>query len=342
MFYIRIRSFLRCPINISYALLMGGVTFNYLVTFSVFPCILTWIYLKKITQILIIKKAFWSIKKASPSFTLIKPIEFFVYMLIQLGVYSQFKVMPSRWLMPDRVIILHLSLLFLLMVFIFFLGRWLSSYHDELNLIYLILLFLFITIASFRFVKNFLILFLALEMIGVLYYFFFLIRLTANNLSALKYKNLLSNYLWISFFFLVLVSSIFYWLILNFGTLNFEQLNCLASESNEIWNFIVLIMLWKAGAPGFHFLKFELYQYLPIYTLIVFSLLSLFINSFLLEFIASNCWILLITNRLYFLLYVLFVNIILMLSALNAVSLYQFFGLSSLNTLTTMFMIFLI
>jgi hypothetical protein len=116
----------------------------------------------------------------------------------------------------------------------------------------------------------------------------------------------------------------------------------LCQTTSVLWHLIILVLLWKTGAPGFHFLKFELYQYMPVYTLIAFSVISLFVNFFVLQFLASIIWYVLISFRFSFLVYVLVVNVLLLIRGLGLTSFYQFLGLSALNTTTLLFMFFLV
>jgi hypothetical protein len=81
---------------------------------------------------------------------------------------------------------------------------------------------------------------------------------------------------------------------------------------------------------------------MPVYTLIAFSAISLFVNFFVLQFLASIVWYVLITFRFYFLIYFLIVNVVLLVRGLGLTSFYQFLGLSALNTTTLLFMFFLI
>ena len=166
--------------------------------------------------------------------------------------------------------------------------------------------------------------------------------MSKNTLTIIKYKNLLSNYLWMSFVLLLFLAILMFSVINTVGSLNFDELIMLCQAMPLLWHLIILSLLWKTGAPGFHFLKFELYQYMPVYTLVAFSAISLFVNFFVLQFLASMLWYILITFKFYFLVYVLLVNLILLIRGLGLTSFYQFLGLSALNTTTLLFMFFLV
>jgi hypothetical protein len=251
-------------------------------------------------------------------------------------------VMPGQWCLPDKIWFFNVELFLILIIILVYMGGKITKDVRELNLIFVIMIFFFIAITSFFFANNLLMWFLALELIGVVYYFFFLYTLSRNTLTVIKYKNLLSNYLWMSFFLLVFLAALMFCVINTVGSLHFGELMRLCQNIPVLWHLIILVLLWKTGAPGFHFLKFELYQYMPVYTLIAFSAISLFVNFFVLQFLASIVWYVLITFRFYFLIYVLIVNVVLLVRGLGLTSFYQFLGLSALNTTTLLFMFFLI
>ena len=324
---------------------MAGVTLitlNHIVTFSIFSIGLIWLFLKKITFFTSKKSTFWTIKNATSTFTLIEPLDLYKFVGLQFLGLSQYKVMPGSWYLPDKIWFFNVVLFLLLIIILVYAGGKISKDVRELNLIFVIMIFFFIAITSIFFVKNLLLWFLALELIGIIYYFFFLYTLSKNTLTIIKYKNLLSNYLWMSFFLLMFLATLIFFVINLVGSLHFEELMQLCQEIPVLWHFIILVLLWKTGTPGFHFLKFELYQYMPVYTLITFSALSLFVNFFVLQFLVSMIWYVLITFRFYFLIYVLAINIFLLTRGLVLTSFYQFLGLSALNTTTLLFTFFLI
>jgi len=321
---------------------MAGITLNHVATFSVFSAGLIWLYLKKIIFFTRKKSTFWTIKNATSTFTLIEPLDVYKFVGLQLLALSQYKVMPGQWCLPDKIWFFNVELFLILIIILVYMGGKITKDVRELNLIFVIMIFFFIAITSFFFANNLLMWFLALELIGVVYYFFFLYTLSRNTLTVIKYKNLLSNYLWMSFFLLVFLAALMFCVINTVGSLHFGELMRLCQNIPVLWHLIILVLLWKTGAPGFHFLKFELYQYMPVYTLIAFSAISLFVNFFVLQFLASIVWYVLITFRFYFLIYVLIVNVVLLVRGLGLTSFYQFLGLSALNTTTLLFMFFLI
>lgn len=321
---------------------MAGITFNHIVTFSVFSIGLIWLYLKKIISFTRKRPTFWTIKNATSTFTLIEPLDVYKLVGLQFLALSQYKVMPGHWELSDKIWFFNVELFLILIIILVYVGGKITKDVRELNLILVIMLFFFIGITSFYFVNNLLLLFLALELIGIVYYFFFLYTLSKNTLTVIKYKNLLSSYLWMSFFLLVFLAALIFYVVIAVGSLNFDELIMLCQTTSVLWHLIILVLLWKTGAPGFHFLKFELYQYMPVYTLIAFSVISLFVNFFVLQFLASIIWYVLISFRFSFLVYVLVVNVLLLIRGLGLTSFYQFLGLSALNTTTLLFMFFLV
>ena len=130
------------------------------------------------------------------------------------------------------------------------------------------------------FTKNLILILILVEIITTLYYFFFLQFSQLNNINLIKYKNLISYYLWLSFITLILISSIIILFSFNYGTTSITEVSYFTV--NKILYYILFISFtFKLGLPGFHFFKLELYKYLPINILILFSIFSLLINTFI-------------------------------------------------------------
>lgn len=205
--------------------------------------------------------------------------------------------------------------------------------------IFHIVFFLLFLLYFFTITYNFIIIILLIEMITTLYYFFFLQFSQQNYTSILKYKNLISYYLWLSFFTLVFFTISILLLSINYGTVNYKEVNYFYI-SNYIFYFIFISLSFKLGIPGFHFFKLELYKYLPINTLILFSIFGLVINMFIFFFILYLLYPLII-NSVYIIFFVLIVNILLLLVNIDKVSIFYFFALSSINTWAFFLMVFL-
>lgn len=171
---------------------------------------------------------------------------------------------------------------------------------------------------------------LIIETITTLYYFFFLKYSKDKTVTLIKYKNLISQYLWLSFFTLVFfVINTILWVYL-YGTLNYTQLSYFL-QNKFFCIFILIAFFWKLGLPIFHFYKLELYQFLNFLNLIIFSLTSLIVNSIL--FI----YLLYIINLNFTITYtpiliILMFSLILMFQGVDKLSVFYFFAISSINT----------
>lgn len=65
-----------------------------------------------------------------------------------------------------------------------------------------------------------------------------------------------------------------------FGTVNFLELYYLKNidSLNSIIYLLILSFIIKLSLPGFHFLKLEIYKYLNYELVIIFSVISLYLN----------------------------------------------------------------
>lgn len=221
----------------------------------------------------------------------------------------------------------------LLTFFVSYLARFNTLNHKEMQTIWMTSMFLFLSLVNFLYIDNFVILIFSLEVITIIYFFFFLTHLPLNKNSFIRYKNLISYYLWSSFIVLVSFSAAIFYLVYAGGTLQFKEVSCLITGSFQpFWYVILVSTFWKVGAPGFHFFKLELYQYLSSYSLLMFSIYSLFINYFILVFIIFSFYPALIVSNAYIMCYLFIFNIFLLSRASLIDSFYRFLGLSSVNT----------
>lgn len=211
------------------------------------------------------------------------------------------------------------------------------------NLIISISLWFYLLFITFPYINNLIIFFLALETISVLYYFFFLHQTSSNLTTFIKLKNLLANYLWLSFLTLITFVGCITICFSNVGTANFSQLTAAQNFISQIsWYFLLASIMWKIGSPGFHFFKLELYQYLPLHTLIFFSLISVYFNTYLLLFFFYNFLLYFVYHKYSTLIIILIINIFLLIRGLKLNSFYQFLGFSAINTWTTILLMLLI
>ena len=173
----------------------------------------------------------------------------------------------------------------------------------------------------------------------LLYIIFFFLQYSHKDYNLIvKYKNLISYYLWLSFFTLIFFVISIVLLSFIYGTLDYREINYFYIV-NYIFYFIFISLSLKLGVPGFHFFKLELYKYLPINNLILFSVFSLVINFFIFFYLYSLFYSMLFNNTLIILI-VLFINIIILAINTDKLSIFYFFALSSVNTWAFFLMIF--
>lgn len=194
--------------------------------------------------------------------------------------------------------------------FIIFLiiNKYINSYiQNYLNFLNFNILMFFII---FFFIKNYVILYIIVELYAILFYFFFLnINFNFKQLYLIQYKNSLLLYLFNNFLtsilFLFGINSI----ISCYGSINFIELNFFSLiKPNWHLYFIIVAFIFKLSLPGYHFLKIELYKYLSISNVILFSVITLYINYLFTFFIFNQ-------NLIFFLLnYYKIFNLILFLS----------------------------
>lgn len=177
---------------------------------------------------------------------------------------------------------------------------------------------------------DFICLLLILETITILYFFFFLQYLQSSTYHLIKYKNLISQYLWLSFFTLIFfMLNLIVWVFL-FGTLNIVELGYVLTRLPEVI-LILIAFFWKLGVPLFHFFKLEIYQFLTFSSLVAFSTLSFIINSLLFVYTLYILKIVIILNTPLLAL-ILVTNILLLLQGLDKIQFFYFFALSSINS----------
>lgn len=193
-----------------------------------------------------------------------------------------------------------------------------------------IIINVYLLIYLYAVVLDFITLLLILETITTLYYFFFLQHSKSSNYSLIKYKNLISQYLWLSFFTLIFFMLNIFIFIFIFGTLNFNELISLNINKTYFF-FLIIAFFWKLGLPLFHFFKLELYQFLNFPSLVLFSTLTLVSNSFL--FIYTIFLLNTIVSLSNFLIFLIFMfNLIFLIQGLEKIQIFYFFALSSINT----------
>lgn len=202
----------------------------------------------------------------------------------------------------------------------------------ELQQLWNLSILMFLSVSCFLYVKNFLILVFVLELVNVVYYFFFLTFTYSEEETFVKYRNLLSLFLWNSFLVLCLLTLLNFYFIFSSGTLNFYELRYVENVNFFLWQIVLVSICWKAGIPGFHFFKIEIYRYIPRYLVYIFSGYTLYFNYFILMFILFSFYPIMVSNNYFMLSYLIFINILLLIKANNGGSIYNFFAYSSINT----------
>ena len=125
------------------------------------------------------------------------------------------------------------------------------------------------------FISELVSLLLILEIIAVLYYFFFLNYLDLKSLTLIKYKYFLGLYILMSYLVTLLFCMGLLTLSYFFGTLNYVELGLVgAGQGTWAYYFIFLAFFLKLGLPGLHFFKLELYQFISLNLLYIYSILT--------------------------------------------------------------------
>lgn len=256
------------------------------------------------------------------------------FMLTCKGDASYTKIIFSK-LFLFYAILLILS--FILLIFL---------YQDvverpETELISTVMLWLHVPLTSLFFIHDFIAFLLVLEFLATVYYFFFLTFFSERVITLIKFKNLISNYLWISFFTLICFFCAMLVIVRAGGSLAFVEMFSLTYKLNSVaWKLFLGAFLWKVGSPGFYFFKLEIYQYLPTTSLLFFSLSGILLNSFIFYFFFTNCFFILHSLHFVLLCFILVTNSVLLLRGTRIDSLYQFLGLSAVNTWALLLLFF--
>ena len=164
-------------------------------------------------------------------------------------------------------------------VFIYiFITKYINKYFDKYITFLNFSIISFCTI--FFFINNYIIFYLFIELYAIIFYFFFLnINFNFKQIYLIQYKNSLLLYLVNNF-----LTSILYLIGLNYiinyyGTVNFYELNFFNFLRID-WTlyFLIFSFILKLALPGYHFLKIEIYKYLSLNNVILFSTITLYLN----------------------------------------------------------------
>lgn len=231
---------------------------------------------------------------------------------------------------------------FVLITFLFFLKRS-NKFRPEDELHLNGLMWINFMIVIFMLVTDFISFILVLELIAAGYLFFILVFLRQKELTLLKLKNMVSNYLWVSFFTLIIIFFAMLLVVRAGGSLQFSELYVVSKfGSFYAWQLLLVGLLWKIGSPGFYFFKLEIYQYLPTKSLIFFSIASAFVSCFLLHFIFINCWPVFVYQQTSLIIYLTVYNTLMLIRGLKNLTFYQFLALSAANTWSVLLLFYLI
>lgn len=179
---------------------------------------------------------------------------------------------------------IFISFFIIFLIINIYVSSFIQNYLNFLNF-NILMFFIF-----FFFIKNYITLYIIIELYAILFYFFFLnINFNFKQLYLIQYKNSLLLYLFNNF-----LTSILFLLGINsivsfFGTINFNEINFFSYTSLNWQLYLIIIsFLFKLSLPGYHFLKIELYKYLSISNVILFSVITLYINYLFTFFIFNQ------------------------------------------------------
>lgn len=323
---------------------MLGVSFNIIGTLNFFLLVVTLLYILEFFYIVSLGRiVYWYIRKTSGSLTLLSYKEINYYINMQAFLLFTVKLDFAKELWNIHLYMIYVCVFLLILKVLLYLSKIVIIHKESLSTNFTALMFSYIVIVNIIFIFNFILFLFVLELLGVVYYFFFLSKLSSSNLTLIKYRNLVTLYLWTSFLILITLFISLLFTVFTYGTLQFYELSCFKEDFNLfVLHALFFSLLWKIGAPGYHFFKLQLYQFLPLYTLLLFSCLSLFLNFFLLQFLAISFSLIISKVNIFFLLYVTMFNILLLQRAQVHLPFYEFLGYSSINTLGVIFMILII
>lgn len=198
----------------------------------------------------------------------------------------------------------------------------------------------FTTIISY--VSNFIMLFMFLEFYAIIFYFYLLEYNKNESTNLIKYKNSLLLYLFnnfvISAFFIFATAHILY----SYGTVHFVELS-MFSISDSIFSISMLLsILLKLSLPGFHFLKIEMYKYLSLDNVIIFSVITLFVNFILINYLMHVNLISYIFNIYKILNVVIIISVFTIIQKLKTATFQEFVAYSGFATNNLVLLNFLV
>lgn len=318
---------------------MGGqFIFNY--TFYNILIALTIFYITKlISNVYYNTKKFFSKTKSPITILLLNNTEVHYLTLTQIVLINSFKTLDCGW---GKVYNLIFFLLFFFLIFNYFyvlLTKSIHYYNYQINLVHNLGLWFYLSIAALFLIDNFITLLLLLEFISLLYYFFFLEQSNNSQVSFIKLKNLLNVYLWLSWFTLIFFYLTLLKISAEIGTLNFNEIHLLYNYiTPSSWCLLFFAFFFKLGISGFHILKFQVYQYISPFFLMLFSMFTFFLNSTIFLFLFLKLYSVFFLYQKILLNFVLFSNFVILLSSFRVTSFSQFLAVSTINVWSLIFL----
>lgn len=209
-----------------------------------------------------------------------------------------------------------------------------STIYDKSNFMFLYFNLL-VLLNFFTYINSLIVFFLFIEVYAILFYFIFLNNIKIDqSFSVLKLKNTLILYLLSNFLTTVLLLLGLIGIVEFYGSCHINELNVLVSPSNLSLSgiFIIIGFFIKLSLPMVHFLKFEIYKYIPSSFVILFSSVLLCVNYFLvINFLNFTMFLYLINT--YKLGYIIIVtNLLVLTQKLKLVSFNEFIAYSGFAT----------
>ena len=222
-----------------------------------------------------------------------------------------------------------LSILLLLLILVL-----LAVFYCKSNFLFLFFNIFYLLFFS-TYINSIILFFLFIELYAILFYFIFLNDVHTNtSFDVLKLKNALLLYLISNFITTIFLLIGLIYTVSSYGTTHFTELNFIATSTNNspFIVFIVIGFLLKLGLPMLHFLKLEIYKYLDISFVIIFSIITLLLNYFLvINFLNYGVFnLILIKYKIVYIL--LFFNLVFLAQKLKLSNFNEFIAYSGFTT----------
>lgn len=171
------------------------------------------------------------------------------------------------------------NILFSFVIIYILINKYINKYFDNYSTFLNFNVIIFSSL--FFFINNYVLFYLFIELYAIVFYFFFLnINFNFKQCLLIQYKNSLLLYLFNNFITSILYLIGLSYIIAYFGTINFSELSFFNYSSSMSWGvyFLIISFIFKLSLPGYHFLKIEIYKYLSLENVILFSVITLYIN----------------------------------------------------------------